>query len=239
MSKLSLIIRSIIFNILFLFGSLLISASVIITLPLPAICTTRLAKIWSRYSLWALKKVCKLDYEIKGIENIPQNTKVILASKHQSAWETVAYQHFFYPTVFMFKKELLFIPFFGLAILKTGSIPVNRGHGSRKMIQDLSKKFKNRLTKANIIIFPEGTRTKPNAKPNYKSGLTLITDNLKDATILPIAMNSGTYWPKGSFIKYPGTIKMSILPPIKRGNLSHSEFQELLVNTIEDEMKKL
>ncbi len=239
MTKISLIIRSTIFNILFLIGSIILSFSVTIILPLPSKYTTYLAKIWSCYSLWILKHICKLDYKIKGIENIPHNTKVILASKHQSAWETIAYQKFFYPTVFMFKKELLFIPFFGLAIYKTGSIPVNRGHGTRKMIQDLSKKFKNRLTKSNIIIFPEGTRTKPNAKPNYKSGLSLITDNLKDAYILPIAMNSGKFWPKSGFIKYPGTITLSILPPIKRENLSREDFQKLLINSIENEMQKI
>lgn len=238
MQKLNIFIRSAIFNIMFLIASIIFSISALLMLFMPSIYTLKVAKIWSKSSLWLLKHICHLDYKITGLENIPQNTHVVFASKHQSAWETVAYQTFLHPSVFMFKKELAFIPLFGIALLKAKNIPINRGHANKGMIKDLTNKFKDRLKNQNIIIFPEGTRTKPNTPANYKSGLSLITENIK-TFVVPIAMNSGIYWPKKSFLKYPGTIQVHILPPIETGSMSHLDFQKKFVGIVEDEMKRL
>lgn len=238
-ATLSIKLKSILFNICFIIISIFFSLLSVFTLPLPRIWTIRIAYSWSCSSLWLLKKICNLNYTIEGLENIPNGKNVIFASKHQSAWETIAYQKFFMPSVFMFKKELTFIPFFGIALLRSGSIPVNRGHGNKHMITDLTNKFKDRLKNFNIVIFPEGTRSLPNSTPNYKSGLSLITQDLKDSYVMPIAMNSGLYWPKHSFVKYPGTIRVKILPPIKTGINDRHEFQNQLITAIEKEMKNL
>ena len=107
------------------------------------------------------------------------------------------------------------------------------------MIKSLRASFAKRLEKYNVIIFPEGTRTKPGTEPEYKSGLSIIIQALKDVEVIPIAMNSGVYWPKHGFIKYPGTIEVHILPAIKPSEYSRDEFQKKLVDTIENEQAKL
>ena len=235
---LGIIIRSTIFNIIFFIASAIMSIMITATIFLPSIVGIGVAYVWSKASLFLLNHICHIKYHITGLENIPHGTKVIFASKHQSAWETIAYQAFFCPTSFMFKKELLYIPLFGLAILKTGGIPVNRGHGNKKMIADITKKFAQRLKHKNIIVFPEGTRTAPGAAPNYRSGLSFITQNLH-ACVIPVAMNSGLFWPKGSFLKFPGTIEIRLLPPIYTGDISHLEFQKRLIDSIETAMQSI
>ncbi len=239
MKKTIIILRSIFFNISFILWSVVFSLSALFVIALPSSCTVKIAQIWSKFSLILLKYICNIDYHITGTENLPKDKHYIIASKHQSAWETVTFQALFYPSIFLFKKEILYIPFFGLAVYKSGSIPVNRGHGNKKMIMDLIKAFNKKLANKNIIIFPEGTRTLPNSTPDYKSGLSLITKGVKGGIVIPVAINSGKYWPKKSFIKYPGIIEVHILPPIITGEMSASEFQEKLVNSIEDEMKKI
>ncbi len=230
-----IIIRSIIFNFCYLFLSILFSVSALINMFGKPIYTLYVAKIWSKSSLFLLKHICKLDYKITGMENIPTNTNVIFASKHQSAWETVAYQAFFYPTVFMFKKELLFIPLFGINLLKSGNIPVKRGTTTKSTLKKLQTTFEKKLKSRNIIVFPEGTRTKIGETDQYKSGLSLIVKGL-DTTIIPIAMNSGLFWGKKSFIKYPGTIEIYILKGIKTKNMSPKDIQEKLISAIETKM---
>ncbi len=234
----SILIRSIVFNIVYSFTTLLFSLSAIVMMFGSAKFILTIAKLWSISTLFFLKHICKLNYEIEGFENIPKNTHVIFASKHQSAWETVAYQAFFHPTIFMFKWELMFLPFFGINLLRSGNIPVKRGSSTKKTLQKLTLLFEKRLKNFNIIIFPEGTRTKPGETDKYKSGLSLITKNIK-TIVVPIAINSGIFWPKKSFIKYPGTIKMKILPSIKTGLIHHAEFQKLLISEIENAMKLL
>ncbi len=213
--------------------------SAVFTSILPSVITFTTARIWCRSTMFLLKVCCGIKYKVSGLENIPTGEHVIFASKHQSAWETFAYQIFLRPCVFMYKRELAFIPLFGIAMIKTKNIPVNRGHGSIEMIKNLRKSFTKRLKKYSVIIFPEGTRTKPGSTPNYKSGLSVIIQSLKNVKVVPVAMNSGVYWPKHGFIKYPGTIEVHILPPINSSEFSREEFQKKLVDTIETEQAKL
>ncbi|MBR1544895.1 MAG: 1-acyl-sn-glycerol-3-phosphate acyltransferase [Alphaproteobacteria bacterium] len=239
MKKTILIIRSTIYFILFMITAIIFCVSAVFTSILPSAVTFTTARIWCKSVMFLLRVCCGIKYHVTGLENIPHGKTVIFASKHQSAWETFAYQIFLKPCVFMYKRELAFIPLFGIAMIKTKNIPVNRGHGNKEMIKTLRTSFANRLKKYSIIIFPEGTRTKPNAKPNYKSGLSIIIQALKGVEVVPIAMNSGVYWPKHGFIKYPGTIEVHILPPIKTSELSRDEFQSKLIDAIETEQKKL
>ncbi len=233
------LIRGLIFSIFFYINTALVSIIIILTLPFPSCVSRKIAKYWSYINLLLLRLICNIKYEIKGLENLPKDKHYIIACKHQSAWETVTLHQFFAPLVFLFKKELAYIPFFGLALFKTGAIAVDRGNGNKAMIKKLEQLFKLRLKHSNIIIFPEGTRSLPNSQPNYKSGISLITKNLQNELVIPIALNSGLFWPKKGFKKYPGTIKVSILPAIQTGLLSVSEFQDKLVTSIENEMKNL
>lgn len=231
-------IRSAIFNILFLIETTFFSILATLSICFPKGVLIKIAYIWSYTSLVLLKHICHITYDIKGKENIPSGKHVIFASKHQSAWETIAYQYLLKNCIFMFKKELAFIPFFGITLIKAGNIMVDRGNANKKTLNNLVKKFKKALKVRNVIIFPEGTRTKPHTTPKYKSGLSIISQQLNDTWVVPIAMNAGEYWPKHGFLKKQGVIKVRILPPIST-NLDKEEFQEKLVSSIENEMKKL
>lgn len=239
MKKFILTIRSAIYFILFMMTAIIFCISAVFTSILPSVVTFTTARIWCRSIMFLLKVCCGITYKVSGLENIPTNEKVIFASKHQSAWETFAFQIFLRPTVFMYKKELAFIPLFGIAMVKTKNIPVNRGHGSIEMIKSLRSIIAKRLKKYNVTIFPEGTRTQPGTTPEYKSGLSVIIQGLKGIKVVPVALNSGVYWPKHGFIKYPGVIEVHILPAINPTDFSRNEFQNKLVEAIETEQKKL
>lgn len=232
-------LRSIIFNILFFTVTALFTLIATIALILPQKISIKISHCWSFTILLLLKYICQITYNVKGRENIPQNQNVIFASKHQSAWETVAYQYILKNCIFMFKKELAYIPLFGLTLLKAGNIVVDRGNATKKTLQKLTNKFNERLQTRNIIIFPEGTRTKPNTKVKYKSGLSIITQTMQNKWVVPIAINSGLFWPKHGFLKHKGTIEVHILPPIPTGKFSKEQFQKLLVSEIENEEKKI
>lgn len=232
-------IRSFIFNILFIIETTFFSIIATLSILLPKSFVIKIARTWSYTSLILLKYICNITYKVKGKENIPPNTHVIFASKHQSAWETIAYQYILGNCIFMFKKELAFIPFFGITLIKAGNIMVDRGASNKKTLSKLIEKFKTALKTRNVIIFPEGTRTKPNSTPKYKSGLSIISQQLKDTYIVPIAMNAGLYWPKRGFLKKQGEIQVHILPALQTKNLTKDEFQEKLVSSIENEMQQL
>ena len=150
MKKFILAIRSTIYFILFMITAIIFCVSAVFTSILPSVVTFTTARIWCRSIMFLLKVCCGIKYHVTGLENIPNGKTVIFASKHQSAWETFAYQIFLYPCVFMYKRELAFIPLFGIAMVKTKNIPVNRGHGSKEMIKSLRASFAKRLEKYNI-----------------------------------------------------------------------------------------
>ncbi|MDR3126734.1 MAG: 1-acyl-sn-glycerol-3-phosphate acyltransferase [Rickettsiales bacterium] len=194
---------------------------------------------WSAASLFALRIICGTRFAVDGRENIPAGRMVIFVSKHQSAWETVAYQKILGNLVFMFKKELLYIPFFGLMMLKAGNIMVDRGATTRKGLKKLVDKFREVLNYRNIAVFPEGTRVLPGAAPAYKSGLGIIAAALDDATIVPVAINSGLYWPREGFLKYPGTIRVKIMPAFSAAGMDHAAISAKAEEAIENGMKSL
>jgi 1-acyl-sn-glycerol-3-phosphate acyltransferase len=194
---------------------------------------------WSRATITALRVICNMKVEVEGRENVPAGRHVIFASKHQSAWETVAYQHLFGNLVFMFKKELLYIPFFGLMMLKAGNIMVDRGTTTKDGLKKLIKKFRDVLKIRNVTVFPEGTRMLPGAAPNYKSGLGMIASALGDVAIVPVAINSGLYWPRKGWLKYPGTIRVKILPAFLADGLGRNEITRRAEEAIEGGMRSL
>ncbi len=232
---LNLIIRSLLFY--FVFYTIAIFFSTFMSLFFfSSISMLYIGKVWSKCILFLLKHICNLSYEITGLENLPTDKHFIIASKHQSVWETYAYQAFFFPTIFVMKKEILYVPMLNIDALIGGHIFVNRGKTTKSDLIRLTKTFDKRLKIKNIVVFPEGTRTKPGETDKYKSGLSIITKNL-DTLIVPVAMNAGSFWGKNSIIKYPGTIKVHVLPPIKTGTLKPSELQQKLTTTIETEME--
>ena len=225
-------IRSFLFNIFFIIWTLVLA---IVASPFylaPPKIAVKIGYIWSSGIMIALKYICGITYEISGKENLPDEPFVI-ASKHQSAWDTAIFLKELKAPVYILKKELLKIPLFGHYLKVMDMIPVDRSAGI-KALKQLQKDTKDRLSrKHSVIIFPEGTRTTPCEKVSYKPGISFIYKDLSDnIPVIPVALNSGLYWQKSSFLKKPGIIKMQYLPPIMPG-LSAKEFIAKLEDVIE------
>ena len=206
----------------------------ILTFPLPAIARYKFISLWAKTILLWLKLVCNLKFKVKGIENIQKKPFMIL-SKHQSAWETIAFQKIFPPQVWVLKRELLWIPFFGWGLAMTSPIAINRKAG-KKSLEQMLKQGLDRIKKGFcIVVFPEGTRIKPKQIGKYHIGGAWLANKSK-LDIIPVAHNAGFFWPKNSFIKKPGEISVSIGPVIKTANISPEEANTLAKKWIESEM---
>jgi len=172
-----------------------------------------LVKLWINVSLGLLRFFCGLKYHVEGLENIPQHG-FILMSKHSSTWETIALQKFFDPMVWVVKRELTRIPFFGWGLIAVNAIALNRQTG-RKAIKQLVLESRMRMDQGRILmLFPEGTRVAPLEQKPFKIGGAIVAEQTGYA-ILPIAHNAGEFWPRHSWIKWPGTIRLVIGEPIE------------------------
>ncbi|MBW8309015.1 MAG: 1-acyl-sn-glycerol-3-phosphate acyltransferase [Candidatus Paracaedibacteraceae bacterium] len=229
-------LRSFLFNIYFV-----IISSLCALLGLPFLLGSRklafiVPQVWARLTALGTKYILGLDYKVEGRENLPTGA-CIIASKHQSAWETVIFCEIFRGSVFVAKRELLFLPFFNFHFLKQKTIMLNRKLGG-KARADLVRQAAERVAENDrIIIYPEGTRRPIGATPKYKQGISTMYVQL-NVPIVPVALNSGAFWPRRGFGKKPGTIIVSILPPILPG-LTQSEFMQTLEERIESKMVAL
>ena len=183
-----------------------------------------------------LESICNITHEIRGKENIPNNS-VLIVSKHQSAFETFALFFYLNNSIFIHKTQLFFIPIFGQYLKKTNMISINRSEGAASMRKILREAKSRMAAGCSIIIFPEGTRKIPGDIPDYKTGFIGIY-NETESEILPIAVNSGLYWPKHTFIKTPGKIIIKILKPIP-AKLKKDEVLEKIESAIEEETNKI
>jgi 1-acyl-sn-glycerol-3-phosphate acyltransferase len=180
--------------------------------------------------------ICNIRLELRGPENIPKGA-LLVASKHQSAWETVTLLSFFdYPT-FVLKRELIRIPIFGWCLLWAGMIPVDRDAGKEALAGLIARVRKALGQRRQVIVFPEGTRRPIGAEPDYKLGLVQIY-TASNVPCLPVALNSGVFWPRRSFLRHPGTIIVEFLPPIPSG-LPRAAFFRRLQNDLETATAKL
>jgi 1-acyl-sn-glycerol-3-phosphate acyltransferase len=214
-SSATIIARSILFNVLFyvVLGCLLVVATATLLMPKGALFA--IARLWAHSSLWLLRAICKIDVEWRGLEKIPAGA-LIVGAKHQSTWETFALLTRFPDPTFIVKRELTWIPLFGWCLWKGGMIPVDRGAGKQAMTA-MNARARSELAQGRqIIIFPEGTRRPAGAEPRYKYGIAHVYAE-SDAPCLPIALNSGLFWPRRRFLRYPGTIRVEFLDPIEPG----------------------
>ena len=208
----------------------------LLALPLNPITRNNLISGWARSMLWWLKVTCNIRYEITGLENIPHSPTIIL-SKHQSAWETFAFQAIFPTQVYVLKRELLWIPRFGWGLAMSSPIAINRAAG-REALKQLVEKGKDRLAKGLwVVIFPEGTRIAPKKRGKYHIGGAWLAVHTQ-TPVLPVAHNAGDFWPKG-FIKTPGVIQMHIGTPIQTAGLKTDALNQQVENWIEAEMETL
>ncbi len=188
-------------------------------------------KFWAKSSLWLQEKIAGTKSEITGLENLPEGS-YILAPKHQSFWDTIAFLPHIPDALYILKRELTWIPFFGWYIMKMRMIPVDRGSRS-KALKAVIAATRAELARNSrqLIIYPEGTRRAPGDEPAYKWGIVELYAQL-DIPVVPVAHVAGLYWPRRKFLRYPGTIKARFLPPIPPG-LEKDEFMRRLVSETE------
>lgn len=168
---------------------------------------------WAIVNLHWLELTCGVRYRVVGRENLPSGAVVVL-SKHQSTWETLVFQELFPPLVWVMKRELLWVPFFGWGLAMGRPIAIDRGAGRRAMEQML-KQGKERLDDGLwVVTFPEGTRMRPGQRGRYRPGGALLAARA-GVPVLPVAHNAGELWGKRQFLKHPGTITVAIGPPIE------------------------
>jgi 1-acyl-sn-glycerol-3-phosphate acyltransferase len=231
-----IIIRSILFNILFYLNLLGYFIAAIPSFFLPYRVVVAFAKAWGHTNLWLVRAVCGIEVQWIGLEKIPKGP-LIVASKHQSLWETFGLLTLFRDPTFIVKRELMWIPFFGWYIWKARMIPVNRG-ARTLALADMTERARVELQRdRQLVIFPEGTRRAPGAEPAYKFGVAHLYAET-GVPCLPVALNSGLVWGRRSFLRHPGTVRVEILDPIPPG-LGRAEFFERLKKVIEEATARL
>lgn len=209
----------------------------ILAMPLNPILRNDLISGWARSMMWWLKVTCNIRHEITGLENITDSPTIIL-SKHQSAWETLAFQAIFPTQVYVLKRELLWIPIFGWGLAMSSPIAIDRSAG-REALKKLVAKGQARLNQGFwVVIFPEGTRIAPGERSKYHIGGAWLATHTK-TPVLAVAHNAGEYWAKNTFIKKPGVIKMHIGKPIQTAGLKADALNHQVEGWIEAEMATL
>lgn len=194
---------------------------------------------WVRLIIYLLKLICKIDYRLLGEENLPKDS-CIIASKHQSMWETVAMVKIFDSPAPIYKKELLMVPFFGWFLSRTSAIRVDRKGGARALKSIVVQAKKYLKDGRNIVIFPQGTRVAPgqdSSKYKYQAGVAALYLNCNSA-VVPTVLDSGEYWNKKNLLVKQGTVTLKFLPPIMPG-LNKKEFMKVLEERIEEGTKNL
>ena len=192
--------------------------------------------IHGRFELWLLETIVGTKLEVRGAEKLPTGA-CLVAAKHQSAWETFGLIPLFRDPALLMKRELFWIPFHGWFSHKFQMIPVDRDKGPTALRRMLRETKKRVAEGREIIIFPEGTRRAPGAAPDYKTGVVLLYEAL-GIPCVPVALNSGVFWPRRSFMRRPGTVVVELLDPIPPG-LPKAEFLERLIGSIETASARL
>jgi len=193
-------------------------------------------RLHSRMIVALLRIIADIRIEVRGRERLPDGGYIV-AAKHQSAWDTIAPMAYLPAPAVIIKEELTRIPLYGQFARKLGMIPVRRDRGA-VALREMARTAKSRADAGRqIFIFPEGTRRAPGAQPDYKPGVVLLYEAL-DVPCVPLALNSGLYWPRHAWRLRPGTIIMEFLEPIPPG-LSRQAFRERLINVTEGATARL
>jgi len=213
------------------------SVIALLTFPFSLKIRFRIISLWTRIELWLLRLLCNLRYEVRGREHIPTTPSIVLC-KHQSAWETLALQEIFPPHVWVMKRSVLLVPFFGWGLAMLRPIAIDRSAG-RAALKQVTDQGRNRLQKGLwIVIFPEGTRVAPGKVGRYGIGGAWLATHT-GTTVVPVAHNAGEFWGRNSFIKYPGTITVSIGAPIDPKGMKPGDLNDKVQAWIENEMKQI
>jgi 1-acyl-sn-glycerol-3-phosphate acyltransferase len=222
-----IVLRSVVFNVVFYVN---IIVQMIVWTPFYFLNTRRgswfVPKFWARSCLWLMSVLVGARPRITGMEHLPSGP-FILAPKHQSFWDVLAFFPYLEDPLYILKRELRWIPFFGWYIMKQRMIPVDRGRKGKALRDAIARTRVEMREGRQLIIYPEGTRRPPGAEPAYKWGIAEIYNELQ-LPVVPVAHQAGLFWPRRKFLRFPGTIHARFLPPIPAG-LGKEAFMERLV----------
>ena len=231
------VLRSLLFLLILLVVTPPYTLGVILCRPLPHHMRRRSVVPWVNFTIWLVKHVLGIPYRLVGAENIPARACIVLA-KHQSAWETLMLQEVFKDTVFVWRKEIKYLPFFGWALASIPMIETDRT-ATKATLKRLVDQGRDRLENGyTVIIFPEGTRSEPGSKNRYKVGGAHLAVET-GTPVIPVALNSGEFWGRNALFKRCGTVTVSIGPAIDPAGLSASEITQRAEAWIEAEMSRI
>jgi 1-acyl-sn-glycerol-3-phosphate acyltransferase len=229
-------LRSLLFNFAFYLwtASILILGLPILLLPYPA--TYGFGRFWVRVSLWLLKHLIGLDHQARGLDHLLKG-RAIYAVKHQSAWDTLIFALYLHLPAYVLKRELIYLPLFGLYLLRAGMIPVDRQGRAGALKRMLAAARRRRDEGRDLLIFPEGTRVPVGKQRPFHPGVAALYGHL-DMPVVPVALNSGLFWGRRAFNKRPGRITLEFLPAIEPG-LPRKAFMSELEQRLETACQRL
>ena len=232
----ALFVRSLLFNVLFYVNIIVRMIVALPTILLPRSFMLGVLRRYSRSSLWLLRVVCGVTVEWRGREKIPDGA-CIVACKHQSFWETFALFEVLRDPTYVLKRELMSLPLFGWLARKARMIPIDRGARVAALARMTAAARREIADARQIVIFPEGTRQAPGAAPRYMSGVAYLYSET-GLPCVPVALNSGLYWPRRSLLRFPGKVLVEVLDPIPPG-LDKRAFLSRLQSVIEEATARL
>ena len=229
--------RSVFFFALQSMLTIFFSGVALLTFPFKPLTRYRVISSWSRLMVWLARVICGIRYEVIGGDNLPSEPSIVL-SKHQSAWETLVFQIILPPQVWVLRKSLLKVPFFGWGLAMMNPIAIDRDAGMRALKQTLEQGRARLRDGFWIIVFPEGTRVAPGETGKYQVGGAWLAKQT-GAPVVPVAHNAGHLWQRNAFVKFPGKITVSFGKPIDTRGLSVNEINERTRDWIESEVRRL
>jgi 1-acyl-sn-glycerol-3-phosphate acyltransferase len=230
-------LRSLLFFVIYALSAVIFSCIGVLLWPLPFKWRYAVVSQWAKSNIWLLAKICDVHLEVEGKEHIGDEPAVIIC-KHQSAWETLALQAVFPPQVWVLKRELLWIPFFGWGLASLNPIAINRQAGRKALSQVIEQGLDRLSSGAWVVVFPEGTRVAPGYMRKFGiGGARLAVDT--GYPVIPVAHDAGKCWPKRGFLKTPGTIKMVIGEKIDSQGQDAAALNQHLFNWMEEQMTVL
>ena len=232
-----LLLRSLLFALVQVVTTVIFSLLGLLAFAIDPVTRNRFMAYWARFMIWLSRYLLGIRYRVEGLEHLPKGPAIFMA-KHQSAWETIAFQVFFPPLCFVLKRELLRIPFFGWGLAMTSPIAIDRSAG-REALREIEDQGRARLASGLwVVIFPEGTRIKPGEKGKYNIGGAWLAAKT-GVPVIPVAHNAGRLWPKNAFLKHPGEITVVVGPSIPSQGRKASEINAEAEAWIEARMASL
>jgi len=201
---------------------------------LPPMTRYRIISTWSASIVWLARVICGIRWQVRGLEHLPRQPSIIL-SRHQSAWETLAFQVIFPPQVWVLKRSLLRVPFVGWGIGMLSPIAIDRGQRVRALRQLIDQGRARLAAGFWVVVFPEGSRVAPGERAPWQIGGAWLGTHT-GAPVVPVALNAGELWGRNAFLKHPGTIEVVILEPIDPAGMDAATLNRLVEARVEAAM---